>query len=393
MLQQISLGLLIPFIAISGWWLRLRQRQKKTDDFSPVKPHRGYYIGLNYLINDEPDKAIGEFIKLLEVDTDTVEIHIALGSLFRRRGEVDRAIRIHQNLIARPNLEKIQRSVALAELGKDYMRAGFLDRAEALFQELVETGQKTESSLRFLLTIYEQEQDWHQAMRTATQIELQTGEDMGSMIAHYCCELAENNMQLGEYGESERLLKQALSADNNAVRANLIQGRLMMKQENFRRAIKALKGVRDQDKRYLSEAVPLLAECYQMLNREEALLEYLKLCAEDDPLGRVVVLLLNCLKTYRGNDEAAEFLKTHLKKYPSVLGLNVLLGLYVEDQNCQETVRFQALSDVVDKLLRDKALYRCEQCGFSGNTLYWHCPGCRMWGSAKPLHEVGSTRQ
>jgi lipopolysaccharide biosynthesis regulator YciM len=163
---QELLLLLLPVAAASGWIAARRsQRQERgkcVNDTSPV-----YFRGLNHLLNEEPDKAIDAFVEMLEVDSDTVETHLALGNLFRRRGEVERAIRIHQNLIARPALTREQRAQALLELGQDYMRAGLLDRAENLFRELKDTRLHVRQALKNLLVIYEKERDWQACLDTA----------------------------------------------------------------------------------------------------------------------------------------------------------------------------------------------------------------------------------
>ena len=190
------LFLLLPLAVLSGWWIG-RKSVIKSHVGSPIGIPSDYLKGLNFLLNEQPDKAIEIFIQLLEVNTDTVETHLALGSLFRRRGEVDRAIRIHQNLIARPTLNQEQRAQALYDLGQDYMRAGLFDRAETLFSELIDSGPHTESALRQLIDIYQQEKDWAKAIETARRVELKTGTKLSGLIAHYYCEQAENMMKQG----------------------------------------------------------------------------------------------------------------------------------------------------------------------------------------------------
>jgi hypothetical protein len=166
--------LLLPVAVYFGWWLaraiERRSSGKRKRLFSDQ-----YFQGLNYLLNEQPDKAIQVFLELAEVNQETVETHMALGNLFRRRGEVDRAIRFHQNIIAKHGLQPEQRTQALLELGEDYMRAGLLDRAERLFSELIETDAHTPSALRSLLDIYQQEKDWDKALEQAQRLEQVTG--------------------------------------------------------------------------------------------------------------------------------------------------------------------------------------------------------------------------
>ncbi|NNF96569.1 MAG: tetratricopeptide repeat protein, partial [Halobacteria archaeon] len=181
---------LLPIAALSGWWLGRRSKARRQEESSLELPS-SYLRGLNYLLNEQQDKAIDLFIQLLDVDNDTVETHLALGSLFRRRGEVDRAIRIHQNLIARPTLSKEQRMQALFELGQDYMRAGLLDRAETLLGELIGNEPHTVAALQHLLDIYQQEKDWDKAIQIAQRLESRTGQSKRNLIAQYYCEKAD----------------------------------------------------------------------------------------------------------------------------------------------------------------------------------------------------------
>ena len=266
------LFLLLPVAAICGWYAGRRVSRKQSPRL-PYTIHRDYFKGLNYLINEQPDKAVDVFIKLLEVDSDTVETHLALGSLFRRRGEVDRAIRIHQNLIARPQLAKQHRLHALSELGQDYLRAGVLDRAERLFLELVELGEGNQSSLRFLLRIYQQEKDWHKAIEIAHKLQTPS-EPMHSIIAQYYCELAEQMIKKGRVDQILNYLKRAQAIDHSCVRASLIRARLEYDTQRYKESIRCYKRVIDQDPDYISEIVAPLSECYQELAEEEKLVTY-----------------------------------------------------------------------------------------------------------------------
>ena len=180
---------LLPVAALSGW-LAARRSQNVGPSVSTGGLRSNYFRGINYLLNEQPDKAIEAFIRVLEVDSETVETHLALGNLYRRRGEVDRAIRIHQNIIARPTLRADQRNEALLELGNDYMRAGLLDRAENLFRELCDTDGYTVPALRQIIDLYQQEKDWDQAIVCARRLAGVSGEPLGRVIAHYYCEQA-----------------------------------------------------------------------------------------------------------------------------------------------------------------------------------------------------------
>src|SRR3990167_859744 len=217
---------LLPFATGGLGWLIGRYFWQKTTSEQNNNLPADYFVGLNYLINEQPDKAVDVFILLLEVNSETIETHLALGSLFRRRGEVDRAIRMHQNLIARPQLSKHYRAQALEALGQDYLHAGVIDRDEKLFLELVEMGEKNIPSLRSLLHIYQQEKDWLQAIETAQKLAAVSGETMDPTIAQYYCEIAEQVMEEGAMHQASRYLKRAKAIDPDCVMASLMRGNI-----------------------------------------------------------------------------------------------------------------------------------------------------------------------
>ena len=215
--------LLLPVAAFSGWFVGRRDDvEKKHAARSSSGMSPDYFKGLNYLLNDRPDKAIEVFIKVLEVESETVETHLALGNLFRRRGEVDRAIRIHQNLVARPTLDNEQRSLALLELGLDYMRSGLLDRAESLFKELLDGKMFERQALRNLVDIFQQEQDWDQALSYIRRLENQTNEEQHAVRAHFYCEKALIALANNDESAARHFLGTALKEDRKCVRASVM---------------------------------------------------------------------------------------------------------------------------------------------------------------------------
>ena len=219
------LFLLLPVAAFSGWVLG-RRRSERTSGARVSELSTSYFRGLNYLLNEQQDKAIEVFLKLAEINRDTVETHLALGNLFRRRGEVDRAIRVHQNLIARPNLSQEEKTVALLELGEDYMRAGLLDRAETLFADLVAMDALAPSALRHLIAIYQHERDWDKAIEHAQRLERATGEPQSAMIAQFHCELADQARAQGARDDARRHVDDAFAVEPECVRASMILGQI-----------------------------------------------------------------------------------------------------------------------------------------------------------------------
>lgn len=377
--------LLLPAAAMSGWYCG---RKKPYFHTSTSRHHlpQDYFVGLNYLINEQPDKAVDVFVKMLEVNSDTVETHLALGSLFRRRGEVDRAIRVHQNLIARPQLAKQQRIEALSELAQDYLRAGVLDRAERLFLELVESNAKVASSLQNLLHIYQQQKDWEQAITMAQKLEVVSGNNMHSEIAHYYCELAEKMREKNDLETAKRYLRQAISIDRHCVRASIIQAEIEVQNIQYKTAVRHYKQVKNQDPEYISEIIIPLAKCYEQLHEEQEFIDYLQKCLLEHPRISVVIMLSNYMRKWEGDRSAIEFVADQIQQYPSLRGVQHLIQLYLDNSYGEAREKLLILQDLIKDLLADKPIYRCAHCGFGAKTLYWQCPRCRHWKCVKPIH-------
>jgi lipopolysaccharide assembly protein B len=379
--------LLILFAAlISAWYLGFRTHQ---DDIVAKKTHlpRDYLVGLNYLLNEEQDKAVDIFIKMLEVDSDTVETHLAVGKLFRKRGEVDRAIRIHQNLIARPQLAKNYREQSLYELGQDYYSAGVLDRAERIFLEVGEIKQYAVPALKTLLDIYQQEKAWENAIQIAKKLGSATKKNMQHVIAHYYCELAEA-ANTKDHEAALRYLQQALDTDSKCVRASLLEAKLNMSKEEYKIAMKSLKRIKSQNPDYLSESIDALANCYEAMNEEKKLVPYLLKLLEEYPRVPVVLILSERIRKWKGDKVAAQFVADYVRRYPSLSGLSLFINLYSSTVEGRARDDLLILQGLMNKLLADKPDYQCTSCGFSGKTLHWLCPECKQWSSVKPVYSL-----
>ena len=378
------LFLLLPVAFLSGWWtarrLGARHSGARVDELSS-----SYFRGLNYLLNEQPDKAIEEFLKLAEANRDTVETHLALGNLFRRRGEVERAIRVHQHLIARPNLNDDFKTMALLELGEDYMRAGLLDRAETLFADLVAMNAQAPSALRHLIAICQHERDWHKAILYARRLEETSGEVQALQIAHFYCELAERAQAHGATQEAGEYLRQAFAAFPGFVRAHMLHGRFAAASAEYTDAIGAYEQALDADIDYVPEILPALLDTYARAQQMER---------AEQVLGRIVtryegvspVLALARIYARRdGQRRAVDFLGTQLRQRPSVRGLVQLMDTAIEGGGDSEA-SLRLLRDLTAALLEGQALYRCTQCGFGARAHHWQCPSCKSWSSLRPVH-------
>ncbi len=258
--------LALPLFFALGW-LAARVDIKQLLLESRALP-RSYFKGLNFLLNEQPDKAIEAFIEVVKVDPQTIELHFALGSLFRRRGEVERAIRMHQNLVERPDLAPEQKLAALFELAQDYFKAGLLDRAEELFTKL-ETTAYAEQALRFLLEIYEQEKEWHKAIGIAGKLETVTGRSHQKEVANFCCELAISEIMHSRPEAARPHLAQALAHHRMCVRANMLLGDLEIAAGNPEAAIEAWKRIESQNPHYLALVAERLYSAFKQRGRVE----------------------------------------------------------------------------------------------------------------------------
>ncbi len=379
------LWLLLPVAALTGWWTGRRGRQNQAGG---GLLRRDYFQGLNFLLNEQPDKAIEVFTRMVQVDSDTVETHLALGSLFRRRGEVERAIRIHQNLIARPTLSRDQRTYALLELGEDYLRAGLLDRAESLFQEVVDLNAHVEPALRSLLEIYQQEKEWARAIEVAERLEQTSGSPMRLVIAQFHCEQAEIERDRGEINTARQCLRRALTIDPACVRASMLIGELERSLGNHDSAVLALTRITQQDPEFLPVVLDALGDSYAALGREQDFEAFLAAVPESAQ-GASVILRQTELRRQRDGDVAAQaFLVEALRRHPSVRGLDRLIEFNLQSAETPQPTELAVLHDLFSRLLQDKAMYACHQCGFSARSLHWQCPGCRSWASIRPIRGV-----
>jgi lipopolysaccharide assembly protein B len=381
------LFLLLPVAAFSGWYVA-RRGSERTSGARVSELSSNYFRGLNYLLNEQQDKAIEVFLKLAEYNRDTVETHLALGNLFRRRGEVDRAIRVHQNLIARPTLSDEEKTVALLELGEDYMRAGLLDRAETLFTDLVAMNALAPSALTHLVGIYQHERDWEKAIDHATKLEAATGESQGAMIAQFHCELAEMARGRGSWDEARTCLDAALAAEEDCIRASVIRGHIEASLGDYVAAIDAYEHVAEREVDYVPEILSPLLDCYAKAQSMQRAEEFLLQMTERHQGVSPVLALAHLYSRTKGEKVAVEFLTRHLHKRPSVRALVALIdaNLHTAKDEARESLLIQR--DLTRKLLEGQAMYRCSRCGFGAKAHHWQCPSCKNWSTVRPIHSV-----
>lgn len=380
------LWLLLPVAAACGWWAGRRSaRRDGAQETRPSGLSDEYFRGLNFLLNEQQDEAIEVFIRLVEVDSETIETHLALANLFRRRGEVDRAIRIHQNLIARPNISRDNRNLALLELARDYMRAGVLDRAEGLFSDLVRSNVHVVESSRRLLTIYEREREWDAAIETAQTLQRASGEPMGTVIAHYWCELADADRRVGNTKGARNLAAKALSADPKSVRASMIEGDLALEAGQYRQAVTAFRRVESQDAAFLPEVIDRLLEAMTKAGQPSLLTAYIERLRDRYNGFSVVHAVTDLIRQREGEEAARSFFRDQMIKRPSLRGLREWVAMELEHASERSRPGTEVVLNMLERLVESKPIYQCHQCGYQGRILHWQCPSCRHWNTVKPI--------
>ncbi|MDT8408642.1 MAG: lipopolysaccharide assembly protein LapB [Wenzhouxiangellaceae bacterium] len=377
---------LLPLAAWSGWRAAAhyyqRGEKRQQDSISS-----NYFRGLNYLLNEQPDKAIEVFLELAEINQETVETHLALGNLFRRRGEVDKAIGFHRHIMTRSNLGEQHRTQALLELGEDYMRAGLLDRAEKLFSDLAESDPRCEAAIRSLLSIYQQEKDWQRAIAQARTLGDIADTDCSALIAQFYCELAARAQSKADLVTCRENLAHARSYQAECVRVLLIESELLISERNWAEAAKACQDACEIDPDIAVLVVDTLKRCFEESGTREALLQWLKELA-----GRASttapVRTFATLRARTDPGQAIGYLLNQLQQRPSVRDLHHLLELMHDHGHGLDKIDPRVLRQLMSRLLHDQARFRCQHCGFSGQTWHWQCPSCREWESTRPIQGV-----
>jgi lipopolysaccharide biosynthesis regulator YciM len=342
-----------------------------------------YFRGLNFLISEQPDKAIEAFMEALKADSDTLELHFALGSLFRRTGEMDRAIRLHQGLLERENLPEAQKLMALAELAQDYLKAGLYDRAEEIFRRLTET-RYANSALRALLEIYVREKEWMQAVSTAQRLETLTGTQLRVEIAQFHCELAQQHILLGHVEEGSIHLAKALSANRDCVRANVMLGDIEAAAGNPQAALAVWRAIELQSPEHLELVSARMMAAWRMLGRAEEGLAWLQDVVGKYHLEQTGQVLFEATLDIRGPEAAYRMAHAEAERAPTLAALDRLLQAKVSGMPDGD---LRLVMSALREYLEKTAFHRCTTCGYIARQFHWHCPSCGEWETFPPRFE------
>lgn len=376
MIEGLGLAiLLLPLGAALGWYVA---RLNVAPEDQPGRPVQSDYLaGLQFLADDDPDRAIAALMRAVEVDSETAELHLTLGRLFRRRGEVDRALRIHQNILSRDGLPPRQINQARFELARDYQAAGLLDRAEALYRELADEGMFLEDCLVALQDIHEQTRDWEKAIAVATQLASVRGQSLQPLIAHYHCELADRARVAGDASAALRHAGDALRADPGCVRASLLLGELREQAGDRRGALREYERVPEQDLRFFSHVLPMIRRVHSAQGDAAAYARYLDDAERHYRSPQPTLARIRLLR--EADMDPTEPLLALSRAQPTWSGLQLLAEIHAERSPVCE-----ALHHGLGRAVEAMAPYRCGECGLTARLLFWQCPSCKRWGSIAP---------
>ena len=373
--------LALPLFFALGWFAaRIDIKQLVSESRALPK---SYFRGLNFLLNEQPDQAIEAFIEVVKVDPQTIELHFALGSLFRRRGEVERAIRMHQNLVERSDLAAEQRTHALFELAQDYFKAGLLDRAEELLLKL-EGSAHAEGALRLLLEIYEQEKEWQRAIAIAEKLETITGRSHQKEIANFYCELAGSEIMHTRPDTARPHLAAALGHHRLCVRANVLLGDLESQSGHLEAALDAWKRIEGQNPAFLALVAERIYEGYRQLGRTAEGVNLLRGYLERYSSLDLLNVVFHGTLEVQGAEPAYRLVSDELRRTPTLLGLDKMLEAQLLDAPAERRRDLELVKELLNQHTRSLAMYKCDNCGFRARQYYWHCPACAAWETYSP---------
>ncbi len=392
--DDLQIYLLLLFAVIAGWMLgRFLPRQKQS------APGRGrdlfddYFLGLNYLLNDEPDEAIDTFIRALEVNSETIETHLALGALLRRRGKVDKAIKVHQTLLARPGMSQQFTDSTRLQLAIDYIAAGLLDRAERLLNEILEEDTPAKwDALKHLITIYQTEKEWQKAIDCSRLLlgnaAYRRDQEVRSAAAHYCCELAQGELAGDQFNAARAQIKRAFTFDRHSVRAAMMLAELEQRSGNYQAALREFKRICSNHPEFIGRIMEPLTECFMALEDRDGYERLLRQMLESHQDIHMMLALARLIRVQGGDSSAIQYLNQQLEKTPYLSGVLELLRYQLPHAEGELQTNLHRLQEMIDQLLSRRPFYRCNHCGYEAKSLYWLCPSCQKWDRMQPIMEA-----
>ncbi|MEV4778371.1 lipopolysaccharide assembly protein LapB [Burkholderia sp. LMU1-1-1.1] len=371
----------IPLFFGMGW-IAARVDIRQLVSESRTLP-RGYFKGLNFLLNDQPDKAVDAFIEIVRMDPETADMHFALGNLFRRRGETERAIRVHQNLLSRPDLPQEQKEHAEYELGMDYLKAGLLDRAEETFNRLIHS-QYAVPARRALLEIFQREKEWPRAIEAAIGLQESGAGSRQKEIAQFYCELAQDALVHLHPEDALPLLEKSLQADRVNVRATLLIGDAQLAKDDIEGALMTWRRVEQISVPHTALVAQRMMDGYRKVGRPLEGVNLIKSYLEQASSIDLLEVVYKAVLELDGLDAAKDLVVDELRRTPTLLGLDKLLEARLVDAPASVVSELSMVKNLVHGYTQKLARYQCSHCGFKARQFYWQCPGCSRWETYPP---------
>jgi lipopolysaccharide biosynthesis regulator YciM len=379
------LFLLLPVAMAYGWFMgrnSIKQKQQTDKQDLSIK----YSTGLNYLLSNQQDKAIDSLLDALKVEDDSVEAHFAMANLFRKRGELDRALKVHEHLVRLNYLSTKDKQQAVFELGKDFLSAGLYDRAETMFTKLLKSTDYGVKSLTYLLKIYQSTKDWQQGLSHKKTIIKFNDKRQLHTLANFYCELSTIAFDEDKFIEVIELLEQALALDRNSCRANFLMAKIYETNEQCQLACQCYKDIYHQDQDFFPDVIEPMKACYSRLDALDEFYTFIKKVYDETAGSSALICYLDHIEVKHSNKKSIEFMLSALKRRPTIRGFQhfVKMQKNKEDKDVNNT-SLDLIKELISEYLKLKHRYNCRTCGFNSATHYWSCPSCHEWEQLKPI--------
>lgn len=379
------LFLLLPVAMAYGWFMgrnSIKQKDQTIKQDLSIK----YSTGLNYLLSNQKDKAIESLLDALKVEDDSVEAHFAMANLFRKRGELDRALKVHEHLVRHGNLPTKDKQQAVFELGKDFLSAGLYDRAETMFNKLLKSPDYGLKSLAYLLQIFQSTKDWQQGISHQKLVVKFNDKRLLHTLANFYCEQATSAFEQDKFIEVIELLEQALKLDPNSCRANWLMAKIYENHKQCELACKCYQDIYQQDKEFFPDVIDQMHKCYLHLDASDEFFRFIKKVYDETASSSALISYLSHVEKKHGNKKAKEFLLSALKRRPTIRGFKHLVKMEMKQaDDVDNKASLDLIKELIGEYLKIKHRYSCRHCGFNSSTHYWSCPSCHEWEQLKPV--------
>jgi lipopolysaccharide biosynthesis regulator YciM len=379
------LFLLLPVAMAYGWFMgrnSIKQKDQTIKHDLSIK----YSTGLNYLLSNQKDKAIDSLLEALKVEDDSVEAHFAMANLFRKRGELDRALKVHEHLVRHGNLPTKDKQQAVFELGKDFLSAGLYDRAEKMFSKLLKSPDYGLKSLTYLLQIFQSTKDWQQGISHKKLIVKLNDKRLLHTLANFYCEQATSAFEQDKFIEVLELLEQALKLDPNSCRANWLMAKIYENHKQCELACKCYQDIYQQDQEFFPDVIDQMYQCYLDIDASDEFFTFIKKVYDETASSSALISYLSHVETKHGKKKAKEFMLSALKRRPTIRGFKHFVKMQMsQTEEMDNNTSLDLIKELISEYLKVKHRYRCRNCGFNSSTHYWSCPSCHEWEQLKPV--------